>query len=97
MSHQQQIAGLLRSLNRPAEIIAANAQLPIEDVKAWLKSGKWPAVSPSRSLFDVAGEGTPREVEKPGSTLKSSPGLRLFSNPTGKSENSTATLAGTTP
>lgn len=54
--NQQEIAELLCDLKRPAEAIAANSGIPVETVKTWLKSGKWPAVNTQRSLFELAGE-----------------------------------------
>jgi hypothetical protein len=80
---QREIAELLRDLQRPAELIAVNAGLPLEEVKVWLKSGRWPGLRQGR-LFDPNGL-SPRPTIKP-ATVGHSHGLYLFANPTGKSD-----------
>ena len=81
---QQQIAELLRDLKRPADVIAANAELPLSDVKSWLRSGRWPAINRQRTLFEMAGGNSPRESTKPTTAPKGNHGLSLFSNPAGR-------------
>ncbi len=89
-AQQRENAELLRDLGRPAEAIAANAELPIEVVKAWLRSGKWPAVDKQRTLFDIAGA-SPRETTKPVTNLRTSHGLHLFAISPGGNPVSTKT------
>lgn len=70
-SHQREIA----------ELIATQAQLPVDHVREWLGSGAWKLRQPS--LFD-AGE-RPREMTQPARTLGGYRGLSLFSrDPVGK-------------
>ncbi len=62
-AQQREIADLLHDLGRPAELIAINAELPLEVVRAWLKSGKWPADSRQKTLFNAGA--SPRETTQP--------------------------------
>ena len=76
--HQREIAELLRDLGKPAELIATQAQMPVDHVREWLGSGAW-----KPRLFD-AGE-LPREMTQPARTLGGYRGLSLFSrDPVGK-------------
>ncbi len=77
--NQREIADLLHDLGRPVDIIAINAELPIEVVRAWLKSGRWPVVDRQGTLFNGAGA-SPRETTKPATSLRSGHGLRLFAS-----------------
>lgn len=78
---QIETAELLRDLRRPAEMIAANAGIPVEIVKAWLRSGRWPKSTPTQlALFDAGA--TSRETTKP-MTVGHSHGLHLFARDAG--------------
>ena len=73
---QIEIASLLKDLGRPPEMIAANAGIPVEIVKAWLRTGRWPkSTSTQKSLFEAGA--SPRETTKPATTA-SGHGLHLF-------------------
>ncbi len=78
-AQQREIAELLRDLGRPAEAIAANAELPVAVVRAWLRSGRWPAVDRQRALFELAGD-SPRETTQPVTASKGNRGLSLFAS-----------------
>ncbi len=76
---QRETAELLRSLDRPAELIAVNAGIPVEIVRAWLRSGRWPKSTPKQqTLFDATGLSPRPETMKP-ATVGHSHGLHLFS------------------
>lgn len=74
-SHQQEIAELLRDLGKPAEMIAIQAQMPVDRVREWLGTGVWKLRQPS--LFD-AGALPPQKTTQPASTLGGNRGLCLF-------------------
>ncbi len=75
-SSQRENAELLKSLCRPAEVIAANAGLPLEIVQNFLKTGKWPGPRQGR-LFDPSGMSPRPSTTKP-ATVGHSHGLHLF-------------------
>jgi hypothetical protein len=64
---QRADAELLRDLGRPAGIISANTSLPLEIVRAWLKSGRWPESAPTQLGLFNAGT-SPRVTTKPATT-----------------------------
>ena len=81
---QQGNAELLRDLGQPAELIAINAELPLEIVKVWLKTGKWP-VPDKQQVFGFDAGDQPREKPKPVTSLRSSHGLQQFAcDPAGR-------------
>ena len=94
---QRETAELLKSLGRPAELIAANTGIPVEIVKAWLKSGKWLGPRQGR-LFDPTGYSPRPSTTQPATASQGNHGLRLFAqDPTGKSDTTQATRSGVTP
>ncbi len=76
-SSQREIAELLKSLGRPAEVIAVNAGLDIEVVTTWLATGKWPGPR-RRRLFDPTGYSPRPETAQPVATDERDHGLRVF-------------------
>ena len=73
---QRADAVLFRELGRPAEAISANTGIPVEIVKAWLRTGRWPK-STQKTLFD-AGDST-RETNQPAIATGRNSGLIHFS------------------
>lgn len=78
---QREDAELLRDLGRPAEIISANSGLPLDEVRAWLASGRWPGPRQGQ-LFDPSGLSPRSEMAKPVTNLRDGHGLRLFASDT---------------
>ena len=78
-ANQLEAANLLRDLQRSASVIVANTGLPLAAVKAWLRSGRWPAVDRQKTFFDMAGE-QPRETTQPATASKGNHGLSLFAS-----------------
>ena len=74
---QRETAELLRSLDRPAELIAINAGIDMDAVQHWLKTGKWPSPRQGR-LFDPTGLSPRLSTTKPTVTTLGNSGLSLF-------------------
>jgi hypothetical protein len=92
---QRADAELLRSLGRPAEAIAANSQIDLPTIKAWLKSGRWPESTPRQMQLFNAGA-SPRESTKPAVTTLGNSGLHPFERDAGgQDRRPTATHSGT--
>lgn len=68
---------LLRDLKKPVELISIQAELPVESVKRWLRSGAGKALQ--LSLFDRDGWSPRPETTQPVATNERDHGLRIFS------------------
>ena len=76
---QREIAELLRSLCRPPELIAANSQIALPTIKAWLRTGRWPGPRQGR-LFDPTGMSPrPEPTNQPAIATGRNSGLIHFS------------------
>ena len=87
---QRETAELLKSLGRPAELIAANTGIPVEIIKNWLRSGRWPGPR-QQTLFDATGISPRPQTAQPVATDERDHGLRVFAQiPAGRPDNTTS-------
>lgn len=90
---QRENAELLKALGRPADVIAVNTGLPLEAVRAWLRTGRWP-VPRQMTLFDRDGYSPRPETAQPVATDERDHGSRVFAAAGGQNQPPSSTHSG---